>query len=249
VTAPTAIPHRRVWNCMGTVFSIDVRRGGVAVEVIDEVVEFTHRADRIFSTYRHDSDINRLRRGEVRLAGCAPEVRAALRRCAELRVETDGFFTSHPNGRLDPSGYVKGWTIETVSDRLLAAGSTSHCVNGGGDVQCVGESSPGQPWRVGVAHPLRPLTYVGVVEGEGRLAVATSGTAERGAHVVDPHTGRRPTEIASITVVGTSIALVDAYATAALAMGSAAEAWLQGRPGVSGVVVGADGAATWLRAS
>ncbi|MCW2497459.1 MAG: thiamine biosynthesis protein [Jatrophihabitans sp.] len=233
---------------MGTVFSIDVRSSGVESAVMDDVVAYSHRIDAIFSTYRPGSDISRLGRGEIRLAACAPEVREVLRRCAELRVETGGYFTAHPSGRLDPSGYVKGWAIETISDLLVSAGSTSHCVNGGGDVQCIGEAAPGRPWRVGVSHPLQPLSYVGVVESAGPLAVATSGTAERGAHIVDPHSGRCPTETASVTVVGSSIGLVDAYATAALAMGRDAEGWLDRQPGVSGIVVGADGSSTWLRA-
>ena len=33
-------------------------------------------------------------------------------------------------------------------------------------------------------------------------AVATSGTYERGAHIVDPHSGRAPTGVASVTIVG-----------------------------------------------
>ncbi len=93
-----------------------------------------------------------------------------------------------PGGTLDPSGYVKGWAIQTASDILLAGGSTNHSVNGGGDVQCVGDSAPGQPWRNGVTHPQRPGD---LVAGSG-IAVATSGTSERGHHVLNPHTQRAP---------------------------------------------------------
>ena len=58
------------------------------------------------------------------------------------------------------------------------------------------------------------------------LAVATSGRYERGAHIVDPHTRRRPTGLLSVTVVGPDLATADAYATAAFAMGADGPAWL-----------------------
>jgi len=77
-----------------------------------------------------------------------------------------------------------------------------------------------EPWRVGIADPLRPGRLALVVEASDR-AVATSGTAERGAHILDPHTGRPASGLASLTVVGPSLTLADAYATAAFAMGPA----------------------------
>ena len=48
-----------------------------------------------------------------------------------------------------------------------------------------------------------------VVEA-ANLCLATSGTYERGAHVIDPHTGRPPTGLASLTVFGPRLAIVDA---------------------------------------
>ena len=54
-----------------------------------------------------------------------------------------------------------------------------------------GRAAPGAPWRVGIAHPLRPGALATIVTAHHDLAVATSGTAERGAHIVDPHRGAR----------------------------------------------------------
>lgn len=241
---------------MGTVFSFDVRTPGFDPAAIGEAVRFLHDADATFSTYRADSEISRLRRGELDVERAGPEVREILQRCAELELETDGYFSAYAGGELDPSGLVKGWAIERASDLLRAAGSTDHCVNGGGDVQCAGDAAPGVPWRVGIAHPQRPGTVAAVVAGTG-LAVATSGTAERGHHVLDPHTGRAPESRApestapeskvSVTVVGHRLSVVDAYATAAFAMGAGAKQWLEGRSGVWGFGVAADGS-TWQTA-
>ncbi len=53
--------------------------------------------------------------------------------------------------------------------------------------------------------------------GDG--AVATSGTYERGAHVLNPFTGRPATELVSVTVVGPELTTADAYATGGLGHG------------------------------
>jgi thiamine biosynthesis lipoprotein len=72
-------------------------------------------------------------------------------------------------------------------------------------------------------------------------AVATSGTYERGQHVLNPFTGQPATELVSVTVVGPELTVADAYATAALAMGAQAPAWLDGLDGYEALVIGPDG--------
>jgi thiamine biosynthesis lipoprotein len=226
---------------MGTVFSLDIRTPGIDPAALDRAVAWLHGADATFSTYRADSPVSRLRRGEVAVDDCPPEVGHVLAWCARLQDETGGYFSAYPDGRLDPSGFVKGWAVERVSTLLGEAGSRSHCVNGGGDVQCVGDAGDGRPWRVGIADPHRPGELIATVAGTG-LAVATSGTAERGGHVLDPHTGRPATGLAAVTVVGPHLTEADAYATAAFARGLGARSWLATLTGYSALVVTADGA-------
>jgi FAD:protein FMN transferase len=203
---------------MGTVVSFDIPAG--TEPSLREAVRWLHWADRTFSTYAPDSDVSRLGRGEIELADCAPEVTEVLAACATLRAQTGGYFSAYPGGTLDPSGYVKGWAVERAARILSDAGSASHLVNGGGDVQCAGGRSGAAraPWRVGVSSPLRPGTLAFAVAGRD-FAVATSGTAERGAHIMDPLRGRPAVGLASVTVVGASLARADAYATAVFAMG------------------------------
>src|SRR5215469_9606400 len=168
---------------MGTVVSFDVPATARLDGSLDDAILWLHWADRVFSPYRPDSDVTLLAEGVVTVDGCAPEVAEVIEACAFLRELSGGYFTASPWGRFDPSGYVKGWAVERAAAILTAAGSVSHLVNGGGDVQCVGPrpgALPG-PWRVGVADPFRPgklALVVHVTDG----AVATSGTAERGAH-------------------------------------------------------------------
>lgn len=225
---------------MGTVFSIEVRDPDVGEQAIDDVVQWLHWVDSTFSTYQPGSEISRLARGDITAGECDPQVRKVLDLCDDLDWATGGYFSAYATGVLDPSGLVKGWAIEQASTLLRAAGSDDHCVNGGGDVQCAGEFAPGQPWRIGVAHPFEPGQLAGVVVGTD-LAVATSGTAERGQHIVDPRTGRPPSALAAVTVVGQHLTYVDAYATAAFAMGDRAQSWLEGLPGYWAFGLSADG--------
>ena len=233
---------------MGTVFSIDVRAPGCPPAAVADAVGWLHWVDATFSTYQPQSQLSRLARGELSPTECAPEMTEILTRCAELEHEADGYFSAYATGQLDPSGLVKGWAIQRVSDRLRAAGSRNHCVNGGGDVQCVGQAAPNRPWRVGIADPHQPGQILGtVVADQGvdglspALAVATSGSAERGAHITDPRTRLAATALASVTLIGRDLGTTDAYATAAFAMGERAPAWIEARPGHRGLVVFADG--------
>ncbi|MFE7433959.1 FAD:protein FMN transferase [Streptomyces tendae] len=246
---------------MGTVFSFDVRGGEPASvrAAVAAAVAGLHRADEVFSTYRDDSEVSRLARGELALDACAPEVAEVLELAAEAERVSDGWFSTRYEGRLDPTGIVKGWAVERAARRIAAegAGVRGVSVNGGGDVQLLGTPGAARPWRVGVSDPLRPGGLAAVVSAAGaaELAVATSGSAERGAHVVDPRTGRSAvTDLLSVTVVAPRLTWADCWATAAFAMGAREGArWLESLPGVEGLLITAGdevrctgGLAAWL---
>jgi FAD:protein FMN transferase len=228
---------------MGTVFSFDVREPGVPDSVLDEAAALLSAIDETFSTYREGSEVSRLARGELGTESCSPEVRFVLAECERFRWLTGGYFSAYAAGALDPSGYVKGWAIERVSDLLRQAGSTRHCVNGGGDVQCVGGTPAATPWRIGIADPRQAGTIITVVSGTD-YAVATSGVEQRGAHIVDPHSGAPPAGLLSLTVVGPRLSAADAYATAGFAMGRRAREWAEGLSGYRVFAVTDDGG-TW----
>lgn len=232
---------------MGTVVSFDVPASAAADGSLDAAVRSLHWTDEVFSTYKADSDVSRLGRGETALGGCAPEVAEVLAACDRLRERSGGYFTAEPGGRLDPSGYVKGWAVERAASILADAGSASHLVNGGGDVQCAGGRSAAEGWRVGIASPLPGGGLAIVVTGRD-FAVATSGIAERGAHIIDPVSGRPAAGLASVTVAGPSLTLADAYATAAFAMGpDRAREWTESLDGYEAFAILPDGSAWQTR--
>ncbi|MER6430984.1 FAD:protein FMN transferase [Streptomyces sp900105245] len=240
--APAAVRHAE--EVMGTVFSFDVRGGepGAVRAALAEAVAGLHRADALFSTYREDSEVSRLARGELTVARCAPEVAAVLELAAEAERLSEGWFSPRYRGSVDPTGIVKGWAAERAARRLERVdGVRGVSVNGGGDVQMLGAPDPHRPWRVGVADPLRPGGLAAVISAAGvaELSVATSGTAERGAHIMDPRTGRPAvTDLVAVTVVGPRLTWVDCWATAAFAMGSRAGlAWLESLPEVEALLI------------
>ncbi len=215
---------------MGMPITIDVRDAAVLERTFEEVFDELVRIDRLFSPFLADSAVSRINAGTLRPGEAGPLIAEVIARCRGYEVETGGYFSAWAGGRFDPSGLVKGWALARACAILDLHGHRDYFVDGAGDVRTRGESEPGTPWRVGVRHPVERDKVVRVVVASD-LAVATSGTYEKGAHIVDPHTGRPATALVSLTVVGPDIVAADVYATAAFAMGLAGLAFVEGRPG------------------
>ena len=255
---PVASPpvRRRVVQLMGMPISLALRGRHADTaqgeRAWDEVVAELAWVDRVFSTYRDDSVISRLGRGEIDLADCQPEVREVLALGQQAEEQSGGAFSVRlprsgggavDGRRLDPSGVVKGWAVQRASRRLTALDDTDVCLSAGGDLVCR-VADPRRPsWQIGIEHPLDPTRLIATVPVR-RGAVATSGTARRGTHLYDARTGRPVVGVASVTVIGPDLTWADIEATAAFAQGAGAADWLRGRVGRTGLVVWADGSTT-----
>ncbi|HEX7613055.1 MAG TPA: FAD:protein FMN transferase [Candidatus Limnocylindrales bacterium] len=250
--ATTPLPGlRRVEQIMGTAIGLDVRDAFVSPAALDEAFAYLREVDRRFSPYKPDSEVSRLIRGELEETDASSDLRAILSLCDQVRRTSEGYFdirAHRPDGRPDPTGLVKGWALENASRILEMAGARNYCINGGGDIVAGGEpagsepagnAAAGQAWRVGIRHPFiadRLAAVLAIRDG----AVATSGAYERGEHIRNPLTGRAPEGLVSVTIVGPSLTLADAYATAAFAMGSSGLAWVAALPGFAGCGVTTD---------
>ncbi|HEX4493319.1 MAG TPA: FAD:protein FMN transferase [Acidimicrobiia bacterium] len=236
------IVTRPVW---GTVVRIEVR-DALDPRALDDVWSWFDRVDRVFSTWRVDSDIARIARGELSVTAADPDVALVLERCEELRRASDGAFdvafaAGEPptptcgRGPLDPTGYVKGWAVDRAAARIHARGSSHFSINAGGDI-VVRAPSRATAWRIGLQDPTRPDAIRGMVTlTDG--AVATSGAYERGEHVFDARTGRIARGLASVSVVGPDLATADGHATAALALGVEGMEWLSTQPRVEAFAI------------
>jgi thiamine biosynthesis lipoprotein len=233
---------RRVEHVMGMPVIVDVRDDEVGDDAIDEVFGWLRLVDERFSTFKPESEISRIDRGELSPEDAHEDVRLVLERCEELRVETGGYFDvrAGETRRLDPSGLVKGWSVDRAAAVLERAGATSYSVNAGGDIRLRGGALPERSWRVGIQHPLDRSAIAAVIEARD-LAIATSGAYERGDHVTDPHTQRPSRGVLSVTVTGPDLATADAYATCAFAMGARGARWTAGLADYEAMTILADG--------
>lgn len=219
-----------VEQIMGLPISVHVRGPQAAEPEVHQAVAAAFAAlradDAQFSSYRHDSAVSRIRRGELALAEASPRMREVVALCEEASARTDGAFSAWlpQDGAtvFDPTGLVKGWAVQHALDRLVAdladLGPHDVLVSAGGDVivDCARTDTP--DWSIAVEDPAdrsQMLTSFPMRRG----AVATSGTAARGEHVLDPRTGAAATALLSATVVGPTLTWADVYATAVLASG------------------------------
>ena len=236
---------RRAEPVMGTVVSIHVRPGDVpegdVYLAVAEARARLHRADAVFSTWKPNSPVSRLRRGEIGADALPADIADVLERCAEARRVSGGWFDpwAAPGG-VDPTGLVKGWAAARALEALRECGVPAAMVNAGGDVALFGLRSPERAWRIGIQNPFDRATLATVVEPAS--AVATSGTYERGAHVFDPFNGQSAAAVASATVTGPDLGLADALATGLLAGGPAAVGAIEDLEGYEALLIGWDGA-------
>jgi len=241
---------RRVWveQIMGMPISVHVRgeeaRGHAAEQAVARVFADLRAADAMFSTYREDSQISRIQRGELTISDSDPAVREVHRLCESARLRTGGYvdaWNAIPGrpGVFDPTVLVKTWAVARAARHFSAVPSLALAIGAGGDILLTPGDEP-EPWTIGIQDPTdraRTIATFPIREG----GTATSGLAARGAHIVDPHTGEAAVEVLSATVIGPSLLWADVWATAAVARGTAAIEWVNTLFGTSGLLVMADG--------
>ena len=170
--------------------------------------------------------------GRIESPPSTETIQAVRQRCGahHLKVSLDPptLQKSIPNLQVNPSALVEGYAADQLGQWLRSQGYNDWLIEIGGEILASGNSPAGQPWKVGIQTPDAP-------EGElissiplQNAALATSGTYRQRfdhggrsySHVIDPRTGYPvETPLVSVSVVGSSCLLADAYATALLVLG------------------------------
>ena len=236
--------HHEV-EVMGTIVTFDLfdTRGffdDAVRDVFDRAAQRLRHIDRDFSTWKPTSAVSRLRRGEITLVDVPSDVTVVLDRCLEAKRVTHGWFDpwAMPGG-VDPTGLVKGWSASEALGVIDAIGARGAIVNAAGDVAVKGRNLDGSPFKVGVVNPFDRSQMSCAIEVTS--ALATSGTYERGEHLVDPFSSRPGAAMASASVSGPDLAMADALATALAVGGNAVLELIEGLDGYEALMIAPDG--------
>ena len=149
-----------------------------------------HDVDRRFSLFRPESEASRVAAGSLRLEDASPDVRAMVTLAETVRERSDGYFDARrhrPDGLLDPTGIVKGWSVDEAVLLLRLAGARNVQVVAGGDLFAAGEAAPGEPWRIGIRHPRRGRPGRGGPRDLGRRRRDLRPVRAGRAHPRPPH--------------------------------------------------------------
>ncbi|MDR2723431.1 MAG: FAD:protein FMN transferase [Cellulomonadaceae bacterium] len=216
-----------------------------------------HDDDRLFSPFRDDSQVTLLRRGAMTIDDANPRIREVEAACRWALTASGRRFDAWWEGWFNPTGYVKGWATEraftahllpllTTEASVIAVG-----VGVGGDLRVATRpdaagGADGWAWAVGIVDPAdstRTIARITLTDG----AVASSGTAARGSHIIDPATGApaavagKAGDVASATVVADTLDQADLWATTAVIAGFDDLAWIANAHTRQGLLVAGDG--------
>ena len=214
-------------------------------DVIEDAFREIERIEGIFSKFNNESEVSKINR----LAGTedvniSPEVFGLIERAINYSRLTNGNFdiTVEPlkKGRygkisldkerlsvrfleegmkVDLGGIVKGYAVDRVKEILLSRGVSNALINIGGNIYALGSPPRKESWKIGIQSPENKKEIVYKLDLKDR-AISTSGSYERGPHIIDPANGKAAAEgIAGVTVIACSAEEADALSTAVFVMG------------------------------
>lgn len=224
---------------MGMPITVEIADTKANTSDLDRVYDYFTYVDEKFSPFKESSEISQINNGLINLSDISADMQEILGLCEQTKQETGGFFNILKDGKLDPSGLVKGWAINNAARLIAERGFENYYVDAGGDIQVHGKT-----WKVGIQNPFDPKQIVKAlkISNEG---IATSGTYLRGQHVYNPFAFSKPLlDVVSISVIGPNVYEADRFATAAFAMGVNGITFINDLPGFEGYMIDRKGVAT-----
>ncbi len=182
--------------------------------IIEKAVQLSEKTDGAFDiTVGPLTELWRIGYKDQGIVPTQAEIEQALPLVGYQKVLLDtanhSIFLTQAGMKLDLGGIAKGYAINKAIETLSGHGITSALINAGGDVRIIGAKPDGTPWRVGIQHPRDPEAMVAKVMLKEWDTMETSGDYQRFfikdgvryTHILNPKTGRQPTELASATIV------------------------------------------------
>ncbi len=197
---------------------IDVNETNIDKSVFDKVFEYLRYIDNKFSTYKNNSEIEKINRQEIHYDEYSKDMKTILKLSEKTKKETNGYFDIKHNDKLDPSGIVKGFAIHKACQILKKSGYKNYYIEIAGDIEISGLNQDRKKWRVGIENPFSRGEIIKVLELTNK-GIATSGKYIRGEHIWNNTKDQTKNEAISITVISNNVYNADRFATAAFAMG------------------------------
>ena len=223
---------------------IDIVDSNANKDVFEEVFDYLRAVDEKFSIFKKNSEITSYNEGKISEKDLSNEMQEVFRLAEETKKETNGFFDIKNNGKIDPSGLVKGLAIYKAAEILNKKGYKNFYVEIAGDIEIKGLNNEGKKWAIGIRNPFNKPENVKVLYLSD-YGIATSGTYENGEHIYIPGQEKKANEIISLTVVGPNVYEADRFATACFAMGRVGINFIENLPGFEAYMIDHRGIATF----
>jgi len=125
---------------------------------------------------------------------------------------------------------AQGYSSDIIAEKLQENGIENYLIDAGGELKSKGVNQNGDVWRIGIDKPTASIHSRSIVASFplDNSSVATSGSYRKFyeidgvkySHAISPKSGRPVKHtLLSVTIIGESCSLADAYATAILVMG------------------------------
>lgn len=163
---------------MGMPAIIEIVDPGATADDFAEVFDYWVSVDERFSTYKKNSEITLYNEGKITEKDLSADMKKVFELSEETKIKTKGFFDIAYNGKIDPSGLVKGWAIYNASIILREKGFKNFYVEIAGDIEVAGLNSEGKKWAIGIRNPFNKKENVKVVYLSD-CGIATSGNYKR----------------------------------------------------------------------
>lgn len=158
----------------------------------------------------------------------SPHLSHLLQSSRHFSERTGGAFDIFHSGPPDLGGIAKGYMVDAMAGVLRQKGHRHFLINAGGDLWAEGKDH-GKPWAIAIQDPTGPPGQAITTLWFSNQGIATSGTYERGNHIMNPSTHRPADPVySSVSVIAETTEAADALATAGFVMGREAGPFFKG---------------------
>ena len=139
---------------MGMPITIEIV-GAKSKQYFDMLFDYFRQVDERYSTYKKNSEISKINHGLER-AKWSDEMKTVFDLCEQTKNDSFGYFNILHKGKYDPSGLVKGWSINNAAEILKSNRIDNFYIEAGGDIQVGGHAPNKKHWKIKILGRMSP---------------------------------------------------------------------------------------------